>query len=117
MYGTNSTLSTYVQRVGAIRSRVQELGREIAIANLDIRIDSELLILPRTSHSVTIASGACTQSVMMTKEEFFDEYCMFEVRATPKLRAAIREIARRHEMEPATRAAMTSDRETLPLGK
>jgi len=89
MYLIETERTEYADRVLAIRSWLQELGRQIARVDLSIEIDGASQAFIRTSHTVAIRDGGAEQAVVLTKEEFWNEYDLFERSAAPKLRAAI----------------------------
>jgi hypothetical protein len=82
----------YVQRLVAIRSWVQEVARVLAHAELSVEIDVEEPALIRTSHTVRVCSAAGEEAVVLTKEEFWNEFDLFERSAAPKLEAALRRL-------------------------
>jgi len=79
----------YVERIVAIRSWVHELARELARLDLSVDIDAEGPAFIRTSHTVRIRSEAGEEAVVLTKEEFWNEFDLFERSAVPRLRAAL----------------------------
>jgi hypothetical protein len=89
MYWIESERVGYAGRVGQIRAWLTELGRQTVRTSLTIEIDGESMSSIRTSHSVKIISAHGEETVVLTKEEFLDDYGLFELSAAPKLRAAI----------------------------
>ncbi len=89
MYWVETARTGYAGRVVAIRSWVCELARQIALDALTIEIDSEPMALIRTSHTVKMTGRAGEETVVLTKEEFLNEYDLFERNAAPRLRAAV----------------------------
>lgn len=89
MYLIETERTEYANRVVAIRSWVQELIRQISSVDLFIEIDDESPTLLRTSHTVSIRGAPGQETVVLTKEEFWNEYELFERSAAPRLRAAI----------------------------
>jgi len=47
------------------------------------------MALIRTSHTVKMTGRAGEETVVLTKEEFLNEYDLFERNAAPRLRAAV----------------------------
>jgi hypothetical protein len=89
MQAIEAQRDAYGRRVLAIGSWVRELGRQIARLDLSVEIDAEVLAFIRTSHTVTIRGEGGEQAVLLTKEEFWNEYQLFERSAAPRLRAAV----------------------------
>jgi hypothetical protein len=89
MYWIESERIGYADRVGEISSWVSNLGRDVACGALAVEIDSESMALVRTSHTVKIATQSGEEAVVLTKEEFLNEYGLFERNAAPRLRAAV----------------------------
>jgi len=83
----------YGQRVVAIQSWARELGRAIGQDDFFIEIDGEMLAFIRTSHTVRIRGDAGEEAVVLSKEEFWNEYDLFERSAAPRLRAAIERLS------------------------
>jgi hypothetical protein len=79
----------YADRVAAIRSRVLELARQAACAQLSIEIDAAAPAPLRSSHTVTLRADVGEEALALTEEEFWGEYDLFEHSAAPRLRAAI----------------------------
>jgi len=82
----------YVQRLVAIRSWVQELARGFAHVDLSVEIDGEEPALVRTSHTVRVRSAVGEEAVVLTKEEFWNEFELFERSAVPRLQAALKRL-------------------------
>ena len=82
----------YVQRLVAIRTWVQELARDFAHVDLSVEIDGEEPALIRTSHTVRVRSAAGEEAVVLTKEEFWNEFELFERSAVPRLQAALKRL-------------------------
>ena len=82
----------YEERIGEIRARVEMLGRELAATRLDIEVERGLMTPTRTSHTVRLFNGASAISVILSREEFLDEFGLFDRAAVPRLRKAIREL-------------------------
>ena len=80
---------SYEQRVAAITARAREICREFGRLDLEIAIDSSSAAPVRTAHTVKFACDDNEQAVVLSKEEFLDEYDLFERAAVPKLRAVI----------------------------
>lgn len=89
MHWTEERREEYGQRVVAIQSWARELGRAVADADFSIEIDGEMLAFIRTSHTVRIRGDAGEEAVVLSKEEFWNEYDLFERTAAPRLRAAM----------------------------
>jgi len=89
MYSVQTARSGYADRVLAITSWACELGRQIAHDALTVEIDNGPMALVRTSHTVKMTGSAGEETVVLTKEEFLNEYDLFERNAAPRLRAAI----------------------------
>jgi len=82
----------YVLRLVTIRSWIEEVARDLAHSEFSVEIDGEGPALIRTSHTVRVRSAAGEEAVVLTKEEFWDEFDLFERSAAPKLQAAIRRL-------------------------
>lgn len=82
----------YVQRLVAIRSWIEEVARDQAHADFSIEIDGEEPALIRTSHTVRVRSAAGEEAVVLTKEEFWNEFDLFERSAAPRLQAALKRL-------------------------
>ena len=80
---------SYEKRVAAVTERAYELCRESGRFDLDIAIDSSSVAPVRTAHTVKLVGGESEQAVVLSKEEFLDEFDLFERAAVPRLRAAI----------------------------
>lgn len=81
--------SSYEQRVAAVTQRAHELCREFGRLDLDVAIDSISMAPVRTAHTVKLVRNNSEQAVVLSKEEFLNEFDLFERAAVPKLRAAI----------------------------
>jgi hypothetical protein len=84
--------SGYEERICEIRSRVQALGRELAATRLEVQVERGLMTPTRTSHTVRLFNGASAISVVLSREEFLDEFGLFDRAAVPRLRTAIQEL-------------------------
>jgi len=82
----------YVERLLAIRSWVHELAQDLARSDLSVEIDAEGPAFIRTSHMIRIRSDAGEQALVLTKEEFWNEFDLFERNAVPRLREAIEKL-------------------------
>jgi len=82
----------YVQRLVAIRSWIREVAQDLAHADLSVEIDGEEPTLIRTSHTVRVRSAAGEEAVVLTKEEFWNEFDLFERSAAPRLQAALKRL-------------------------
>jgi hypothetical protein len=79
----------YEDRLRDIQSRVEDLGREIAQSRLGVVIERGLMTPTRTSHTVKLFNGNNSIAVVLTREEFLDEFGLFDRAAVPRLRTAI----------------------------
>jgi hypothetical protein len=79
----------YAERIRDIQSRVEDLGRELADGQLDVVVERGVMTPTRTSHTVKLFNGASTIAVVLTREEFLDEFGLFDRAAVPRLRTAI----------------------------
>ena len=79
----------YEDRIRDIQLRVEGLGRDLADAQLGVLIERGLMTPTRTSHTVKLFNGADSIVVVLTREEFFDEFGLFDSAAVPRLRNAI----------------------------
>jgi hypothetical protein len=79
----------YEDRIRDIQQRVQALGREMAGAQLDVQIERGLMTPTRTSHTVKLLNGSASAAVIISREEFLDEFGLFDRAAVPRLRTAI----------------------------
>lgn len=82
----------YVQRLITIRSWIEEVAQEFAHADLSIEIDGEEPGLIRTSHTVRVRSAVGEEAVVLTKEEFWNEFDLFERSAAPRLQAVLKRL-------------------------
>jgi len=79
----------YEQRVTAITERAHEICREVGRSDLQVAIDSSSVAPVRTAHTVKLVRDDDEKAVVLSKEEFHDEFDLFERAGVPKLRAAI----------------------------
>ncbi len=84
----------YVQRLVAIQTWVQEVARDLAHADLSVEIDGEEPVLIRTSHTVRVRSAVGEEAIVLTQEEFWNEFDLFERSAAPRLQAALKRLPR-----------------------
>jgi len=85
----------YEERLRDIRSRVEDLGREIVDSSLGVVIERGLMTPTRTSHTVKLFNGSNSIAVVLTREEFLDEFGLFDRAAVPRLRSAIAKLRER----------------------
>jgi len=85
----------YEERIRDIQSRVEDLGREIADSRLGVVIERGLMTPTRTSHTVKLFNGDNSIAVVLTREEFLDEFGLFDRAAVPRLRTAIAKLRTR----------------------
>ena len=85
----------YEERIRDIQSRVEDLGREIVQSRLDVVIERGLMTPTRTSHTVKLFNGDDTIAVVLSREEFLDEFGLFDRAAVPRLRTAIAKLRTR----------------------
>ena len=81
--------AAYEDRIRDIQLRVEDLGRDLADAQLNVLIERGLMTPTRTSHTVKLFNGADSIAVVLTREEFLDEFGLFDRAAVPRLRSAI----------------------------
>lgn len=84
-----SDCASYEQRVTAITERAHQICQEFGRFDLQIAIDSSSAIPVRTAHTLKLVRHDSEQAVVLSKEEFLNEFDLFERTAVPKLRAAI----------------------------
>lgn len=80
---------SYEQRVTAITARAHQICQDFGRFDLQIAIDSSSAIPVRTAHTLRLVRDDNEQAVVLSKEEFLNEFDLFERAAVPKLRAAI----------------------------
>jgi len=81
--------ASYEQRVAAITERTHQICQEIGRLDLQIAIDSSSAAPVRTAHTLKLVRDDSEQAVVLSKEEFLNEFGLFERAAVPTLRAAI----------------------------
>jgi len=81
--------ASYEQRVAAVTQRAHELCRESGRLDLEVAVDSISMAPVRTAHTVKLVRNDSEQAVVLSKEEFLNEFDLFERAGVPKLRAAI----------------------------
>ena len=79
----------YEQRVTAITLRALQICQEFGHVDLQIAIDSSSATPVRTAHTLKLVRNDDEQAIVLSKEEFLNEFGLFERAAVPKLRAAI----------------------------
>jgi len=85
----------YEERLRDIQSRVEDLSREVAQSRLGVVIERGLMTPTRTSHTVKLFNGNNSIAVVLTREEFLDEFGLFDRAAVPRLRSAIAKLSAR----------------------
>ena len=75
----------YGERIAALQSRI----RDLAAAPLDVLIERGAPAPTRTAHTVRLRCGMREAAVVLSREEFLDEFGLFERAALPRLRSAI----------------------------
>jgi len=84
--------TSYEQRVTAITKRAHQICQEFGHFDLQIAIDSSSATPVRTAHTLRLVHDDDEQAVVLSKEEFLNEFGLFERAAVPKLRAAIEKL-------------------------
>ena len=79
----------YEDRIHAIVARIQDMGRALAIADLDVVVERGAKAPTRTAHTVRLCHGTQETILLLSREEFFNEFDLFDRAAVPRLRAAI----------------------------
>jgi len=92
MHPMKTRRDDYVARLMAIRSWVQELAQTLGRTDLSVEIDGEEPPLIRTSHLVRVRSTAGEETVVLTKEEFWNEFDLFQRSAAPRLQDALKRL-------------------------
>jgi len=85
----------YEERIRDIQARVEDLGREVDDSRLGVVIERGLMTPTRTSHTVKLFNGSNSIAVVLTREEFLDEFGLFDRAAVPRLRTAIAKLRTR----------------------
>ena len=85
----------YEERIRDIQARVEDLGREVDDSRLGVVIERGLMTPTRTSHTVKLFNGDNSIAVVLTREEFLDEFGLFDRAAVPRLRTAIAKLRTR----------------------
>lgn len=89
MSGVGFDDTGYSERIFALQSRIRELGRALAAVELDVVIERGTLAPTRTAHTVRLRCGPDEVAVVLSREEFLNEFELFERAALPRLRSAI----------------------------
>ena len=79
----------YDDRIRDIELRVERLGRELAAAAFEVKVERGTMTPTRTAHAVRLFNKDASVAVILTREEFLDDFGLFERTAVPKLRTAI----------------------------
>ncbi len=80
----------YCDAVERIRMSVSEITRQAGRFGVQVEVDSISQWPVRTCHIVRIRRGVTVREVILSKEEFFDEFGLFRRCAMPRLDEALR---------------------------
>ncbi len=80
----------YRDAVERVAMSVAEITRRAGRFGVRVEIDSISQRLVRTCHTVRIRNGMAVREVILSREEFFDEFGLFGRSAMPRLEEALR---------------------------
>ncbi len=80
----------YRDAVERIVMSVAEITRRTGRFGVQVEVDSISQQPVRTCHTVRIRNGMAVREVILSKEEFFDEFGLFRRSAMPRLDEALR---------------------------
>ncbi len=80
----------YRDAVERIATSVAEITRRAGRFGVRVEVDSISQRPVRTCHTVRIRNGMAVREVILSREEFFDEFGLFRRSAVPRLEEALR---------------------------